>query len=162
MRNNRRDKTRAGPLTLPERLGDTLLEEARRAPGMELCGLIASGGDATVVRYAIANRAARAADRFDMDPADQIAAFKRMRERRETLIAIYHSHPVGEAEPSIHDQRGHSYPDAMAVIVAPAARSGDTIRAWDLANEMPLERPIAWTDGRWHSAARGHNPAPGP
>lgn len=133
-------------LVWPPALYETLVDEARNARDVEICGLIAATGDALPTRYPIANRAARVADRFDMDPAGQITAFKRIRERTEALIAIYHSHPAGEAEPSIHDRRGHSYPGAAAVIVAPNAQSGDIIRAWDLASETPLEIPIEWRE----------------
>ncbi|HET7315439.1 M67 family metallopeptidase [Salinisphaera sp.] len=133
-------------LTLPHALGAALVDEARDAGGFEICGFIAAaaGGDnKPIVRYPIANRAARAADRFDMDAAEQVAAFKRMRERGETLIAIYHSHPIGEAEPSTHDRRGHSYPDAAAVIAAPNARAAP-IRAWRMTAAAPKEIAIAW------------------
>ncbi|MGB7755504.1 MAG: M67 family metallopeptidase [Salinisphaera sp.] len=133
-------------LTLPGALGAALLAEARRAPSIEVCGLIADGGAPSPAHYPIANRASRAVDRFEMDPAGQIAAFKRMRRHGHTLIAIYHSHPGGEAEPSIHDRRGHTYPEAAAVIVAPNARVGRLIRAWKLAGDMPCEIPIEWTD----------------
>ena len=136
----------ADRLVLPRSLGDRLLDEAGRAPDSEICGLIAAGSDALPVRYPIANRAIRAADRFDMDFADQIAAFKTMREAGETLLAIYHSHPQGEAEPSIHDRRGHSYPDALALIVAPNAARADMIRAWAMQTEVPREVAINWVD----------------
>lgn len=130
-------------LTLPRALGDALLDDARRAGTVEVCGLLAAGEDHGPVRYPIANRAVRASDRFDMDAADQIAAFKAMREAGERLLAIYHSHPQGEAEPSIHDRHGHSYPDALALIVAPAARAA-RIRAWAMQAEVASEVAINW------------------
>lgn len=133
-------------LTLPRALGNVLIEAAgRAAPSFEICGLIAASDDQAAVRYPIANRAECGHDRFDMDPAAQIAAFRQMREQQQTLLAIYHSHPVGEAVPSIHDRRGHSYPDAAAMILAPNARVGDRIRAWNLAGTAPREIPIEWT-----------------
>lgn len=135
----------ADRLTLPEALGAALLIEARHAPNSEICGLIAAGVDKSPVHYPIANRASRTADRFEMDPSGQIAAFKRMRDHGQTLLAIYHSHPSGEAEPSMQDRRGHSYPDAAAVIVAPNAQLGDLIRAWNLAGDAACEIPIEWT-----------------
>lgn len=133
-------------LTLPSALGDALLDEARGAGAVEICGLIAAGEAHAPVRYPIANRAARAADRFDMDAADQIAAFKTIREAGQTLVAIYHSHPRGEAEPSIHDRRGHSYPEALALIVAPAAVRAARIRAWAMQASAPVEVTIDWVD----------------
>ena len=100
----------ANHLALPVALGATLLADARRDSSVEICGVIAAASDAPPRHYPITNRASRASDRFDMDPAGQIAVFKLMRERRLRLIAIYHSHPTGEAEPSIHDQRATATP----------------------------------------------------
>ncbi|KEZ79087.1 Mov34/MPN/PAD-1 family protein [Salinisphaera hydrothermalis] len=131
-------------LILPRGLGDSLLDEARRAGTVEICGLIAASDGQAPVRYPIANRAARAADRFDMDAAGQIAAFKAMREAGETLLAIYHSHPHGEAEPSMHDRHGHSYPDALGLIIAPAAVRAAAIRAWAMQTGAPAEVAINW------------------
>lgn len=139
--------TGSARLDLPGPLADTLIAEARTAHGFEVCGFIAVTTDGTTARYAIANRAPRPADRFDMDAAEQIAAFKQMREAGETLIAIYHSHPRGEAVPSAHDVQGHSYPDVAALIVAPEARAA-TLRAWDMSHTPPTELDIVWQQTR--------------
>lgn len=135
------------PIRLPKRLAMALLADAEAAGDLEICGFIAETAG-TFTRYAVANRAAQPAARFDMDPADQIAAFKRMRCAGQTLLAIYHSHPSGEATPSVHDRQGHSYPDVAALLLA-AQASGQCIRAWQLAETTATEIGIDWVEARW-------------
>lgn len=138
-------------LSLPHGLGERLVTEARATPDIEICGFLARGDDG-LIRHIITNRSERLADRFDMDPAEQIAAFRRMRERQARLIAIYHSHPVGEAVPSRHDICGHSYPQATALIIAPRALSGPCLRAWRLDAAGAKELELTWHTGAWHDA----------
>lgn len=134
-------------LCLPTGLGRALLAEARAANGYEICGFIAA--DTSIYRrYAVTNRAARSSDRFAMDPADQIAAFKRMRQNSQTLRAIYHSHPAGEATPSIHDRQGHNYPETAALIMAPWAQA-EAVRAWRLTPDTAVELAIEWQAAPW-------------
>jgi proteasome lid subunit RPN8/RPN11 len=79
--------------------------------------------------YPIPNRAANPRRRYSMDPAAQIAAFKTMRARGETLTAIYHSHPHGAAVPSRRDCREWAYPEALCFIVG-LGNGIPQLRAW--------------------------------
>lgn len=130
-------------LSLPALLCEALIARAQAARSREICGFLAMDVDtpATIDDYPIANRAPDACQRFEMDPAEQIAAFKDMRARRQRMLAIYHSHPTTAAVPSIHDRAGHSYPGAAALIISPAARAPDQLRAW--AIDARIARPIA-------------------
>lgn len=138
---------RPAPLQLSTNLARSLVAEAR-ANDFEICGFITEAAG-VYVRYSIANQAARPVDRFDMDTAEQIAAFKRMRQNALALRAIYHSHPTGEATPSIHDRQGHNYPDTAALIVAPRAEA-DAVRAWRLISDAATELDIEWQTAPWH------------
>ena len=68
-----------------------------------LAGLPRVTFDSSLASLTVADDPAR---RFEMDPADQIRAMKTMRERGETMLAIYHSHPSAPPEPSVHDLDG--------------------------------------------------------
>lgn len=133
-------------LSLPAWLADELLAAARGEPANEICGLIAAmpGAPDTARRYPIRNNAIHAAQRFDMDAAEQIAAFKAMRTRHETLLAIYHSHPDAPACPSAQDMAGHNYPAVAALIISPTAPSGQKLYAWALNTERPQPIPLLW------------------
>lgn len=42
---------------------------------------------------------------FEIDPGLRIKLEKELRNERETIIGVFHSHPNGPAEPSKHDER---------------------------------------------------------
>lgn len=126
--------TTEASLRLTHAICQALIAQARAAEDREICGFLACTSDrhGPITRYVIHNRACQAASRFEMDPAQQIAAFRAMRERGEQLIAIYHSHPTSPAIPSAHDLAGHSYPGVAALIISPHAAPDQRLRAWAL------------------------------
>lgn len=119
----------AAAVSLPGELIEALIGAARESPEREICGLIGQGVGGRLRGYPVANVAADPARRFCLDPRGQIDAFRRMRERGEALYAIYHSHPRGEAEPSVTDLAEATYSEALYLIVAPAAQ-GPLLRAF--------------------------------
>lgn len=128
-------------LTLPRPLAERLLLEARKTPHVEVCGFVGSRDNGACSVYPVANVADHPARRFLMAPAEQIAAIKAMRERREHMLAIYHSHPDMPPEPSVRDIDGLGYPDALLLIIS--LGSVPELRAWqyheDRIREVPLE-----------------------
>ena len=68
--------------------------------------------------YPVANVATEPACRYEMDPAQQIAALRAMRMRGEQLLAIMHSHPASAALPSATDIAEANYPDAIYLIIS--------------------------------------------
>ena len=58
------------------------------------------------------------AQEYEIDPAELIQALRHLRDSGESLIAIFHSHPHGPAEPSNTDIRRAYYPEAAHLIVS--------------------------------------------
>ena len=108
---------------------DRLRAAAAAEPTREICGLIGARDGAAVAHYPITNIAPDTARRYHMDPAAQIAAFRAMRLRGESLAAIYHSHPAGLPLPSPRDLCEWSYPDALCLIIG-LAGGRPRLRAW--------------------------------
>lgn len=130
-------------LTLTRELADALVNRARSQPGLEVCGLI--GGDLS--HFPITNRAPRPQRTFDMDIRQQISALRELRERGRRLLAVYHSHPSGEASPSARDLDLAGYPDAFMLIIAP--RAGEAVmRAWSLDGARIRETAIRIQEAR--------------
>ena len=108
-------------LVLPATLQDQISHEAKAAYPLECCGLIegveeAGGFRATALH--LSRNLAAAADRFDLDPVDHIAALKAARARGNGLIGCYHSHPDGDAMPSQADQSGAAQENFIWLIAA--------------------------------------------
>lgn len=126
-------------LHLPRLLINQLLEHAQQSPGAEICGLVGAMGGVPVRCYRIANVAADPRRLFAMDPGQQIAALRSMRERGEDLFAIYHSHPRTPPQPSAIDLAQAAYPDALYLIVSLETRGVLEMRGFRLRDGAVAE-----------------------
>jgi len=104
--------------TIPRTLANRLLTLAQHAPEAEVCGLISINADRQYRVYPIDNIAEDAGCVFEMEPQQQINAFKNMRDAQESIFAIYHSHPHSDAIPSKKDLNEAAYTDALNIIIS--------------------------------------------
>lgn len=134
------------PVTLSRPLVNQLLTQAQQQPQAEVCGLI--GRDplrGTSHCYPVSNRADDPLHRYTLDPAEQIDARRRMRERGEDLFAIYHSHPQTAPLPSPTDLRLAQDSGVLYLIISLATTGVLQMRAFTIdhrqgrADEVPLE-----------------------
>ena len=94
---------------MPDALRRRILDEARSAHPAECCGLVLGGRDGqrfNVLALHPARNLSADPHRFEIDPRDGIAAQKGAREQGRVVIGCYHSHPDGQAMPSIADRAG--------------------------------------------------------
>ena len=125
-------------ITLPRELVNQMLAQAQQQPQEEICGLIAARDGRPCAIYPVPNRL-HSLHRFRMDEAEQIAAFRHMREAGQTLFAIYHSHPRAAAVPSVTDLKESSYPDALYLIVSLNTKGVLELRGFRLADHRAEE-----------------------
>lgn len=95
-----------------------MCEQALSDPANEVCGLLGGQQQMLTSYYPVKNVAPDTARRYLMDPAEQIAAMKYMRDRDETLSAIFHSHTDAPAQPSSTDMELAYYPDTTYLILS--------------------------------------------
>ena len=96
-----------------------MLAHAREVAPAECCGLI-GGTDKGLTKsiYRLANVAPNAKVAYEAAPEELFAAQRQMRQRGESLLAIYHSHPrATQPTPSETDVRLAYYPDATYLII---------------------------------------------
>lgn len=131
-------------LTIPQRILDEMIAEARAAAPHECCGMLAGRGKQVTRHYKIKNIVAvkaeavkqmfddakivrleglspeeRADIAFWMDDKDMFAAQKDMRRQDIELLASYHSHPVSPSRPSPTDIKALAlYPDIFHIIIS--------------------------------------------
>src|SRR3569832_1109951 len=94
------DETDTMTALLPRPLVNQLLHHAQQQPEQEVCGLIGSRAGVPVQFYPVANVATAPQRLFEINPTQQIAALRRMREHGEGLYAIFHSHPHSPPSPA--------------------------------------------------------------
>ena len=107
------------------RMKYTLLDEiARYAAGHlpeEACGLIAGSedeNDRLVTKVYYMTNVDHAEDHFTIDPKEQLAAIKDMRENGLKLLGNWHSHPSSPSRPSEEDIKLAYNPNASYMIMS--------------------------------------------
>ncbi len=130
-------------VALPRSLVNRLLADAQTHPEEEVCGLVGARDGRASTLYPVPNVSSDPGRLFDMDPKALVDAMRTLRERGESLFAIYHSHPHAPAVPSAEDLRQAAYPDAIYLIVSLDTKGVLEMRAWRLregrAEEIELE-----------------------
>jgi proteasome lid subunit RPN8/RPN11 len=102
---------------IPRTLANQLLHQAQLSPSQEVCGLVGQRGEQCEC-YPIENVATDASVLFALNASEQLAAFKSMREKGQSLFAIYHSHPSSPPLPSQIDIEDANYRDALYLIIS--------------------------------------------
>jgi proteasome lid subunit RPN8/RPN11 len=121
---------------------EEMYRHAREENPAECCGLIGGSIEAGAARsvYRLRNVALSPLVAYEAAPSELFAAQKRMRERGEGMLAIYHSHPrSAEPLPSETDVRLAYYPSAFYFIIGLSGTQEATLRAFRI-NER---------EGRW-------------
>lgn len=120
--------TGATALRIEKRVLDAMMEHGRRQAPNEACGYLAAKEDLICRHFELTNTDA-APDHFRMDPAEQFAAIRRMREQGLRPAAVYHSHPETPARPSAEDIRLAHDPETVSVIVS-LLEDGEPVRGF--------------------------------
>lgn len=130
-------------ICLPRKLTNQLLHLAQISPEAEVCGLVGSDAAGVPVScYPVDNSAQTPKTRFLLEPSQQIAAMKAMRDKNENLFAIYHSHPDAPAVPSATDIEQASYPEAVHLIISLNTKGVLEMRAFKIAEKAVEELPL--------------------
>ena len=128
-------------LQIEEKILNAMLQHGRREEPNEACGYLASKNGVVRYHFELTNTDA-APDHYSMNPAEQFAAIRRMREEGLQVAAVYHSHPETPARPSVEDIRLAHDPDMIYVIVSLMA-GVEPARAFKIkqgeVDEIPLQ-----------------------
>jgi proteasome lid subunit RPN8/RPN11 len=120
-----------------------MFARARDAAPEECCGLLGGVEGRAGSVYPLRNVAARPEVAYEAAPEELFDAQRRMRERGESLVAVYHSHPrSAEPEPSATDVRLAFYPSAIYLIIGFDGEAGCVLRAFRISER----------GGRWERA----------
>jgi proteasome lid subunit RPN8/RPN11 len=120
-----------------------LLEEARRSPAIECCGLLAGAAGVITEMFPATNALARSTA-YEIPPEELFRFFRQMRERDLVHLGIYHSHPASENAPSPSDIARAYYPDAAWLILSPHPGAPRPVRAFSIRDghveELQIEQ----------------------
>lgn len=132
----------ATEIKIPRNITNQLLHLAQLSPEQEICGLIGSIESLPKHCYPVTNCAKTPDSKFQMDPAEQISALAKMRDRDESLFAIYHSHPSTPAVPSATDLVMAAYPEALNLIISLNTKGVLELRGFTIIDQKAEEIPL--------------------
>lgn len=127
-------------LQIKEEIVRALIAHGRREEPNEACGYLAAGNGVVCRNFELTNIDA-APDHYRMDPAEQFAVMRQIREEGLQLVAAYHSHPETPARPSVEDLRLANDPNIIYVIVSMMA-GVEPIRAFNIRGGEEQEVPL--------------------
>lgn len=127
-------------LQIEKKILTALLAHGRREEPNEACGYLAAK-DGVVCRHFELRNIDAAPDHYSMDPTDQFAVIRQMREEGLQVAAVYHSHPETPARPSVEDIRLAHDPGMTYVIVSLMA-GVEPVRAFKIRQGEVIDVPL--------------------
>jgi len=119
-----------------------LVEQARREPIAECCGLLAGCEGVITHVFPAANAAPDPAKNYEIDPRETVRLLREFREQKLEFLGIYHSHPNGKNEPSARDIELAYYSEAIYFIVSPLADAAKPVRAFSIRDGRAAELDV--------------------
>ncbi len=145
-------------LVLPSVVYEEIITHAREGYPEEVCGLLSGKEGRVTGLYRARNIAEEREINYMVDPQTLLKQVE-FEERGETMIAIYHSHPVSPPYPSATDARQAFYPDTVYIICSLQDWNRPEMRGWRLVQEDPrkvteLPEGVKAVRGQWGFWAR--------
>ncbi len=109
---------------------ERILDHVRQGDPYEVCGLIGGSNDFARVVTAVPNASLTPRVAYEMERQAMVDAVITFQRARLDVVAIYHSHPDGGAEPSSTDVQQATWPDAVYLIIGKSEEQEIDIRAW--------------------------------
>ena len=117
-------------LQIEEQILTAILEHGRREEPNEACGYLAAR-DGVIKRHIELTNIDAAPEHYSMDPAEQFAAIRQIREEGLQLAAVYHTHPESPARPSVEDIR-LAHDSQIIYVIASLMAGVEPVRAFKI------------------------------
>lgn len=122
-------------IRIPKTIYDRMLAQAKSEAPNECCGLL-GGLKNTVDRIFPMTNIHHSPTLYMIDPKEQFAVFKALRNDGVDLLAIYHSHPQTAAYPSSTDVRMAYYPEAVYIIISLEHPDRPAVKAYRIMDRV--------------------------
>jgi proteasome lid subunit RPN8/RPN11 len=121
---------------------DEIMDNVRREPLEECCGLLAGSGG-VITRVLQAKNAASEPERnYEIGPQELFRLMREIRAAKLELLGIYHSHPNGKNEPSARDIELAYYPGTAYFVLSPLPGALRPVRAFSIRDGRATELRI--------------------
>jgi [CysO sulfur-carrier protein]-S-L-cysteine hydrolase len=136
------DATHKNQVLLPEKMYEEMMRNGRRLLPNEACGLISGRFNKCMTFWPMVNIEPSPFS-FAMDVNEQDQVEKKMKQKNQRFMGIFHTHPFGQAVPSKDDIRSSFYPDVYYFIAAISKRS-EELRCYKIKNGAVLPVEIVY------------------
>lgn len=124
---------------IPQEMREAIIAHAETESPRECCGLIAVVNGEARKLYQLSNLA-EGNTFYEIDPARLFELeFTTLPQSGRSVVAIYHSHPVSEAYPSVTDIELAAWPDAVYLICSLADPALPVIRGFTIVEGQATE-----------------------
>jgi len=127
-------------MQIEEKILQAMLAHGRREEPNEACGYLASQDGVVRHHFELRNMDG-APDHYTMDPKEQFATIRQIRENGLQVAAVYHTHPETPARPSAEDIRLAYDPD-MIYVIASLMPGVEPVKAYKIKNGNVEEVPL--------------------
>ncbi|MFZ5816282.1 MAG: M67 family metallopeptidase [Bacillota bacterium] len=137
-------------LFIPDNIYRRMINHCSEERPLEACGLLVGEAGHVTAGYATDNQH-RSPVIYKVDDLQLLEVDREIRNERQEIIAIYHSHVKTDPVPSRTDIDQATWPEAFYVIVSLKERR-PKVRAWRIVDRQVTEHPIVvvkHTDGLW-------------
>jgi len=133
-------------IRIPETIYQIMLDHAHKGFPNEACGILAgkgaAQGDKTVSDFFPMRNLDESSISYFMDPKEQLAVFKKMREHGVEMTGIFHSHVASQAYPSQKDVRLAFYPEVSYLIVSLSEKGHPVLKSFHIQDEVVKEEEV--------------------
>jgi proteasome lid subunit RPN8/RPN11 len=105
-------------ISITDEVKAAIEKQALESIPYECCGLLSGKDNLITANHPLRNEADRPLTNYFASPDDLFKAMRRMREMRQEMLGIYHSHPRSKAYPSPTDVQMAFYPEAIYFIIS--------------------------------------------
>lgn len=130
----------AQPIRLPRTVYDAIVAHARAGKPEEICGIVRGRGLDAYEAIPARNIAAERIENYTVDP-DALRLQFDFEDAGDSMMGIYHSHPVSVAYPSATDAWNAHYPESVYLICSLEDDAAPVLRAWWLVAQPDA---LAW------------------
>ena len=134
-----------GTLILPARLAATIIDHARAGYPEEVCGLVGGAAGRATTLHPGRNISPTPTIAYELDH-ETLPRVVDLEDAGLELLAIYHSHPHGPAEPSLVDTANATFPDCVYLIISLAVPDRPELTGFRIGDKgfRQIEVKIEW------------------
>lgn len=119
-----------------------IINHVKKETPNEACGVLAGKDEEVKKVYPMTNTSDRPELCYFMEPKEQFAVMKEIRNSGLEMVGIYHSHLETEAYPSAHDVELAYYQDVSYVIVSLKDKDNPSIRSFKIIEGKITEEEL--------------------